>query len=411
MDSQRIRLLRNPVRKYAWGSRTAIPELLGQPSPAPEPQAELWMGAHPSAPSRVVTEAGEIPLDEWIARDPQAVLGADVAARFGGKLPFLFKVLAAEQPLSIQAHPGLEQARAGFARENAAGISLDSPQRCYRDDNRKPELICALTPFHALCRFRVIGEIVAHFETLGARELVGGVSALREQPTPEGLARFFQTWMTLDPEVRKSVLARAGSVAAERGGDAPAWYWVSCLAQLYPNDVGVLAPLFLNVVTLDPGQAMYLPPGELHGYLGGVGVELMANSDNVLRGGLTTRHVDVEELLAILSFASGAVERLAPMQTAAGEEQYVAPVDEFALSVHRMVPGATHEISCDGHVEILLCTQGLVQLRGEFEHAVTSLERGASAFVPAGAQSYRIEGEGTLYRATAGARFDLRCDD
>jgi mannose-6-phosphate isomerase len=365
------------------------------------------MGAHPSAPSRVVTEAGEIALDAWIARGPQAVLGADVAARFGGKLPFLFKVLAAEQPLSIQAHPDLEQARAGFARENAAGIPLDSPQRCYRDDNRKPELVCALTPFHAMCRFRVIGEIAAHFETLGAPELAGGVNALREQPTPEGLARFFRTWMTLDPEVRESVLARAGSVAAERGGDAPAWDWVSRLARLYPNDVGVLAPLFLNVVTLEPGQAMYLPPGELHGYLGGVGVELAANSDNVLRGGLTTKHVDVGELLAILSFSSGAVERLAPIQTAADAEQYVAPVDEFALSVHRMGSGATHEISCDGHAEILLCTQGSVRLRAEFEHAITSLERGASAFVPAGAQSYRIEGEGTLYRATTGARLDL----
>jgi mannose-6-phosphate isomerase len=362
------------------------------------------MGAHPSAPSRVVTEAGEIALDAWIARDPQAVLGADVAARFGGKLPFLLKVLAAEQPLSIQAHPDLEQARAGFARENAARIPLDSPQRCYRDDNCKPELICALTPFHALCRFRVIGEIAAHFETLGARELAGGVTALREQPTSEGLARFFRTWMTLAPEIRESVLSRAVSVAAERGGGAPAWYWVSRLAQLYPNDVGVLAPLFLNVVTLEPGQAMYLPPGEPHSYLGGVAVELAANSDNVLRGGLTTKHVDVEELLAILSFSSGAVERLAPMQTAGGAEQYAAPVDEFALSVHRRVSGAAHEISCDGHVEILLCTQGSVQLRGEFEHATTSLERGTSVFVPAGVQSYRIEGEGTLYRATAGAR-------
>jgi len=369
------------------------------------------MGAHPSAPSRVVTEAGEIPLDEWIARDPEAVLGADVAARFGGKLPFLFKVLAAEQPLSIQAHPGLERARAGFARENAAGIPLDSPERCYRDDNHKPELICALTPFHALCRFRVIGEIVAHFEALGARELVGGVTALREQPTPEGLARFFRTWMTLDPEVRRSVLARVGSVAAERGGGIPAWYWVSRLAQRYPNDVGVLAPLFLNLVTLDPGQAMYLPPRELHGYLDGVGVELAANSDNVLRGGLTTKHVDVQELLAILSFSSGSVERLAATQVAAGEEQYVAPVDEFALAVHRMVAGATREISCDGRAEILLCTEGSVQLRGAFERAITSLERGASAFVPAGAQSYHIEGEGTLYRTTAGARLDLRCDD
>ena len=192
MDSQRIRFLHNPVRKYAWGSRTAIPELLGQPSPAPEPQAELWMGAHPSAPSRIVTDAGEVPLDAWIARDAALLLGSTVANRYAGELPFLFKVLAVEQPLSIQAHPGVEQARVGFAREEAAGIPRNAEHRSYKDAKQKPELLCALTTFHALDRFREIPEIVEALEVLAAPEIAGLLDRLRRRSDRDGLAELGQ---------------------------------------------------------------------------------------------------------------------------------------------------------------------------------------------------------------------------
>jgi mannose-6-phosphate isomerase len=398
---ERIRILHNTVRSYDWGSYTEIAELLGAPSPSVEPQAELWIGAHPNAPSRVVTEEGEIPLDEWIARDPERVLGSNVAARFG-KLPFLLKVLAAERPLSIQAHPSLEQARTGFDRENAAGIPLDAPERCYKDDNHKPELIYALTPFSALSRFREIAEIAASFELLAARELEEAIAVLQRDSESEGLPVFLRALLTRDAEVREAVVDRARKVAADRGEADPRWRWVQRLAELYPADPGALAPLFLNLVTLEPGQAMYLPSGELHCYLGGTGVEIMASSDNVLRGGLTAKRVDVGELISALTFCSAAIERVAPVQMACGGERFVTAAEEFALSVHRTGEGEIHEVLCDQGAEVLLCTEGAVRICSKRDGTATSLKRGSSAFVPAEADGYRIEGQGTLYRASAG---------
>jgi mannose-6-phosphate isomerase len=179
VSTARIHRLANPVRNYAWGSHRAIAELLGQPVPSAQPEAELWLGAHPSAPSRVQTDDGEVPLDAFIARDPVGVLGPGTALHFHESLPFLLKVLAAEQPLSLQAHPSAAQARAGFARENAAGIPLGADARCYRDPNPKPELICALTPFSALCGFRPLAELRANLEALAQPELEPCVAPLR----------------------------------------------------------------------------------------------------------------------------------------------------------------------------------------------------------------------------------------
>jgi mannose-6-phosphate isomerase len=398
MDPHCIRRLRNPVRNYAWGSRTAIAELLGEPSPAPEPQAELWMGAHPSAPSRVVTEEGEVPLDAWIARDPDAVLGPGVAARFGGKLPFLFKVLAVDRPLSVQTHPGLAQARAGFAREDAAGVPLDAPQRCFRDDNHKPELICALTPFDVLCGFREIAEILAYFDALQASALVEELTALREGAGSEDLARLFQAWMSLDSEARASVLGRAGVLAAARGDADSTWQRVGRLAELYPDDVGVLAPLFLNAQTLEPGMALYLAPGEPHCYLGGVGLEIMANSDNVLRGGLTGKHVDVPELLAALTFEAGPLELLRPQRVERNEARYATPTQEFELSTVRLTPGMRYEGRGSGGPEIWLCTEGRAHFV-EGDRRMTEVSRGASVLVPGAGGDWYAQGEATVHRA------------
>ena len=396
-----VRILRNVVRSYDWGSHTAIAELLGAPSPSAEPQAELWMGTHPSAPSHVVTDEGEVPLDEWIARDPRRVLGSRVAGRFG-RLPFLFKVLAAERPLSIQAHPGLEQARAGFDRENASGIPLDAPERCYKDDNHKPELICALTPFFVLKGFRKVDEIGASFDLLGAPELAEAVEALGAASERQALARFFRALLTRDPAVRGAVVERARGVATARAETDPIWRWVRRLAEMFPGDLGVLAPLFLNFARLEPGEAIHLPAGELHSYLGGTGVEIMANSDNVLRGGLTTKHVDAPELLSTLTFSSAAIECLAPAQMASGGGLFVTDAEEFALSVHRTAEGESHEALCERGAEIVLCTEGTIRICSRRSGAVTRLRRGGSAFVPAEIGAYGIEGQGVLYRASAG---------
>jgi len=397
LDTAAIHRLENPVQHYAWGSRTAIPELLGRPSPAGEPWAELWMGAHPVATSRVVARDGSEPLDAFIARDPEAVLGRAVAQRFAGALPFLFKVLAAAAPLSIQAHPSLVQARAGFERENRAGVALDARERCYRDANHKPELICALSPFHALNRFRDPHEIAERFAALAEPALAGPVAALRAGADRRALAAFFETLWTLAEPARRAAIASAVAWARDRGRDDPAARWVTELSRAYPGDIGVTAPLLLNVVELAPGEAMFLPAGELHSYLEGTAIEIMANSDNVLRGGLTAKHVDIPELLRTLTFRAGAIERLRPRDDANGQGRYEAPAEEFALGVIAVRPGASYRAPSARGIEILLCTSGRGRLAGD------AIERGDCFVVPAAAPPYTVEGNLTLYRATPGA--------
>jgi mannose-6-phosphate isomerase len=399
VELARIQRLENPVQHYAWGSRTAIPELLGCPSPAPEPWAELWMGAHPIAASRVAGEAGPEPLDAFISRDPVAVLGAATAARFDRKLPFLLKVLAAAEPLSIQSHPSRDQAREGFERENRAGIALDAPHRCYRDDQHKPELICALTPFHALNRFRDPREIAERLAALGEPALAASIAALRAQPDRDGLAASFSTLWTLAPGARRAAIASAIAWARRAGSSDPAARWIEALARRHPDDVGVLAPLLLHVVELAPGEAMFLPAGELHSYLEGVGIEIMANSDNVLRGGLTPKHVDVPELLRTLAFRAGPVERLRPRSVAPGEARYETSAEEFALSVLEVREGASYTAPRARSVEILLCTRGRGRLVGAQTHEIA---RGDAFLVPAAVPGYRIEGDLTIYRAAPG---------
>ena len=395
MDAQRILRLHNPIKSYAWGSQTAIPELLGVPA-STEPQAELWMGAHPSEPSRVETASGERALDAFVAADPAAILGAEVAVRYAGTLPFLMKVLAAGEPLSIQAHPSRAQARAGFARETETGIPLDSPERNYRDANHKPEVLCALTPFVALDRFRAPSEATDRMEVLGARDLRAALDALRA----EDMGGFFHALMSLADEARKRVLTAARRAA--EGSSDPALHWVERLAVAHPDDLGALAPLYLNLVTLEPGEAIYLPAGELHSYLSGTGIELMANSDNVLRGGLTRKHVDLPELMSTLSFEHGPVERLRAEEAAMGERRYETPVDEFALSVLEVGPLQGYESALERNVEILLCTRGACRLRDRAGESSLELRRGDSVLMPAALGGYRVEGDGVIYRAGVG---------
>jgi mannose-6-phosphate isomerase len=333
-----------------------------------------------------------------------------VAARFDGKLPFLFKVLAAERPLSIQAHPNLEQARAGFARENAAGIPLDAPNRCYKDPNHKPELICALTPFSALSGFRAIDEIIERFEALGTSALNDTIAKLGSDSDRGSLSHFFRDLMTLDRELRRAILVRAQKVAKHHGAGDAVWSWVARLGNLYPDDTSVLAPLYLNLVPLDSGEALYLPAGEPHSYLTGVGVEIMANSDNVLRGGLTRKHIALEELLNTLTFSIDAVQSLTPMRTASDVQSFLPPVEEFALTIYREAPPGGWEIPCDRGAEILLCTQGSIRVRSRRGEDELTLPRGACLLIPAMAESYCLEGEGTVFRATTGISTSSRQD-
>jgi mannose-6-phosphate isomerase len=390
-------VLDNPVQNYAWGSRTAIAELLGRPSPSEQPEAELWMGAHPKAPSRIAEPSGLGTLDRAIQEEPVGLLGAEVCDRFGNELPFLLKVLAAAEPLSIQAHPNQEQARRGWTRENAEGIPLDAPRRNYRDPNHKPELVSALTPFTALKGFRAFDDVARNLTPAAQPELRAELGRLARERTPSSLRALFARLMTLEGDEKEPLLARTASEAGRRAAGAPRWAWVARLLERYPGDVGALSPLYLNVVTLAPGQALFLPAGELHAYLEGVALEVMANSDNVLRGGLTPKHVDVPELLATLVFEGHEPEVLRPSEAGPGELTYRTPAREFELGFLEIAPDRLYRSDPGRGVEILLALSGTASLRaGESEACLT---RGRSVFVPASLPSYRLEGEGRVVRA------------
>ncbi|MEU9354796.1 mannose-6-phosphate isomerase, class I [Streptomyces griseoloalbus] len=377
--------LDNTIRPYAWGSTTAIPRLLGT-EPTGEPQAEMWMGAHPGAPSR--TDRGT--LVEVIDADPEKELGPDSVARFGPRLPFLLKLLAAGAPLSLQVHPDLTQAKEGYADEERRGVPVTAPHRNYKDANHKPELICALTEFDGLCGFRDPLRAADLLDGLGVDSLKPYVDLLHAHPEEAALREVLTAVLTADPEEMAHTVTEAAA-ACDRLGGAYAPY--ADIAHHYPGDPGVIAAMLLNHVRLQPGEALFLGAGVPHAYLDGLGVEIMANSDNVLRCGLTPKHVDVPELLRIVRFEAGDPGVLRPEAGPDGEEVYETPIDEFRLSRYVLPEGAaTHDLTLPTP-QILLCTAGSVRA-GDHE-----LSPGRSVFVPAGEKA-DVSGTGTLFRAT-----------
>ncbi|GAA3405155.1 mannose-6-phosphate isomerase, class I [Pseudarthrobacter polychromogenes] len=386
--------IENVLRDYAWGSTTAIAALLGRPESG-RPEAELWIGAHPDSPStaRVPGDGATTALDALISSDPGHYLGADSVARFGPRLPFLAKILAAAQPLSLQVHPSLEQARAGFARENAEGVPAGAPNRNYRDDNHKPEMILALTPFEALCGFRPVAEtreILAHVAAAcgsseaGVPALVGELQDdLRASDEGQGLRKAFERLITGGRSVAEDtalVVAALLSEAALAPHEAELKTVIS-LNEKYPGDPGVLISLLLNRVSLAPGEAVYLPAGNVHAYLHGLGVEVMASSDNVLRGGLTPKFVDVPELLRTVDFQPVAVPMLAAERTALDQEVFRPPFEEFQLQRIELAPGAAPVPLAQSGAAVVIVVAGEIYLdspKGDLQ-----LSRGGSAFLPA----------------------------
>lgn len=362
----------NVPRPYAWGSRSAIAELRGV-SPSGEPEAELWLGTHPGSPTAVVgADAAGLPptLAEVVASE-----GAGAGSALGAdRLPFLLKVLAAAAPLSLQAHPTAEQAREGFARENAAGIPVDASHRNYRDPFPKPEIIVALSErFDALCGFRD-----PHRSAAAIRELAGGdgvVSAFAERVEAEPLGSVFE-WLLTRGDGVDVLLERVSALAGEGRGAAAET--VRMLAAEYPGDPGVVVALLLNRVSLARGEALFLPAGNIHAYLGGLGVELMTASDNVLRGGLTPKHVDVPELMSVLDFAPQPVPFIAPVPIADGVESFRPSGVGFELL--RVGGGASHPAP---ERSIVLCTAGSGEVGGG-ETATVALGRGEALYVSAG---------------------------
>jgi mannose-6-phosphate isomerase len=380
---------------------TAIRELFNL-EPDGKNLAELWFGTHASAPSYVTTDQGALSLRDLIARDARSMLGEDVVARFGPSLPYLVKVIAAETPLSLQVHPHIERARSGYAEEEAAGVPLDAPYRNFKDTNHKPELIYALTRFDALCGFRAprrAAELFAGLDAPLAKELHGVLSA---HPSVVGIKAAFTQLLApasrpSADEVREVVLACAARLIA--GSPSPrADRTVALLAESYPGDPGVVTSLLLNPVTLEPGDAMFVPAGGVHAYLHGLGIEIMASSDNVLRAGLTTKHVDVDELLRNVDYVAAPPIRIAPEMFHGATKVYYAPVDDFEMSVTSIADADAHPLPGRGP-RILLCLDGQLTISKRSDGSLT-LARGQSAFAPASDGPLAVCGTGTLVQAS-----------
>ncbi|CDO87346.1 mannose-6-phosphate isomerase [Mycobacterium triplex] len=404
--------LRGAVRTYAWGSRTAIAEFTGRPVPAAHPEAELWFGAHPGDPAFLETEQGELSLLDAVTADPEGQLGSASRDRFGDVLPFLVKVLAADEPLSLQAHPSAEQAIEGYLREEKLGIPVASPVRNYRDTSHKPELLVALQSFEALAGFRQASRTIELLRALAVTDLDPCIELLNDQSDADGLRALFTTWITA-PQPDIDVLVSAvidgaiqyvSSGATEFAAEAKT---VLELGERYPGDAGVLASLLLNRISLVAGEALYIPAGNLHTYLRGFAIEVMANSDNVLRGGLTPKHVDVPELLRVLDFAPTAEAQLRPEVRREGLGLiYDTPADEFAVALLTLEgEHLGHEVDAspnhDGP-QILLCAEGSAVVHGK--SGSLNLERGMAAWVAAddGPVGLVAHEPAKLFRATVG---------
>jgi mannose-6-phosphate isomerase len=401
-----VELLRNAVRPYAWGSRTTIAELLGRPVPTPHPEAELWMGAHPGDPSRV----GDRSLLEIVDEDPTGQLGADCAGRWGNRLPFLLKILAAEEALSLQAHPSAAQAREGYAREEKLGIPREARHRNYPDPTAKPELVCALTEFHVLAGFRDPHRTIRLLRQLETPGMAVYTDLLAGQPDLNGLRALFTTWITLPQTALDTLLPELLDACVlhvkEHGEFDLECRTVLELGEAHDGDGGVLAALLLNRIVLAPGEAIYLPAGNLHTYLHGTAVEILANSDNILRGGLTPKHVDVPELLRVLDFTCADMPVQRGNEVAPRMWLYPTEAAEFELSRLEWAADQADEVLLSSAgPQIMICTAGAVTL--ESGDRKIELSRGESVWLAACDPEARVTpaagARAQVFRATAGA--------
>lgn len=384
----------NVIQNYAWGSKSSIESLFGIANPENKPQAEIWMGAHPNGCSQIEVAGQPTPLADFIATDRTATIG-EAADKTFGELPYLFKVLAAEKALSIQVHPSKAQAEAGFAKEQEAGIPQNASHRNYKDPNHKPELVYALTPYQAMNGFRDFAEIVALFRALEITELQELVAALDENQNEAGLRQFFEAMLSLHGAVKDAALN--GLLAyAHCHQDDDLFALILELAEQYPGDIGLFSPLMLNVLTLEPGEAMFLDACTPHAYIKGTGLEIMANSDNVLRAGLTPKHMDVAELVASTRFVPKSADSLllAP-ELSEGAFHYPIPVADFKFSVYQDQQAT---LLSTASAEILLAIDASLTVTHRNGEALT-IHKGESVFIPASTGSYSASTSGRFARA------------
>ncbi|SKC35936.1 mannose-6-phosphate isomerase, class I [Okibacterium fritillariae] len=396
-------------RDYAWGSTTAMAELLGT-TPSGAPEAELWLGAHSGRPTPIAAGAPvseHADLADWFASDPRTALGDR------SELPFLLKILAAAHPLSLQAHPSLARAADGFDEEERRGIPLDAANRNYKDRLHKPELIVALRDgFEALCGFRELSGTDALLADLASTaptaEQRAQIEELRAGLTaPDGLRTTVARVLGEPAQDLVSAVVAAAASGGASSDFAAERALVARLAEEYPGDPGIVVATLVNLVTLSAGEALFLPAGNIHAYLDGIGIELMAASDNVLRGGLTPKHVDVPELLDVLDFEPRPVPHLEPTRLADGLDLFVPwDVPDFELlradvSAADGDSDAASEFDLPGPA-IAIVTDGQVTLTGN--HGSTTLDRGQYAFVTPDEGRLVFTGSGTVFVATTQGR-------
>ena len=396
-----MRRIGTSTRDYAWGSTEAVPRMWGWPV-TDRPVAEVWVGAHPHAPSEVHDDTA-LPLDRWLQACPPSALGDDLP-RFGRTLPFLLKVLAAARPLSIQVHPTRDHAKRRFVEEEAAGLPSTHPERTYRDSEHKPETLLALTPFEVLCGFREPAASRAALEALGVPELAP-LTALLAAAEDDGaaLAEALRWVLELEPGSAPVVAATAAARERTAAGTGTADdALVVDLATTWPGDRGLLAALLLRHLVLDPGQAVHLPAGNVHAYLRGTGVEVMASSDNVVRGGLTDKHVDVREFLDVADCAVLPPPLVTPVAGPIGEQVLRSGAEEFELAVHDL-PSVAGRIDHSG-LQVLLCVRGRAEVVSSRSGAVLALDAGGAALVTADDGPVELRGEGMVVRATTRSR-------
>ncbi len=385
-----MKKLINTLQHYAWGSKTALTKRYGIANPDQQPMAELWMGAHPKSSSSVMIADKAHSLREVIAQDKTRLLGSAVANRFG-ELPYLFKVLCADQPLSIQVHPSKAAAEVGFAKENAAGIALSAANRNYKDANHKPELVYALAPFQAMNGFRALPDIAALLQPVVAAH--PAIAHFLRQPDSENLATLFASLLSMSGEAKSRALGVLKAALNTQHGQP--WETIKTIAAFYPDDNGLFSPLQLNVIELQPGEAMFLFAETPHAYLNGVALEVMANSDNVLRAGLTPKYIDIPELLANVKFiAKPSADLLTRPLVNGNTLNFPVPVDDFAFSIHALEkqPATISQQSA----AILFCIEGQAIIQHDGEQL--TLQPGESCFVAANESPLYISGNGRLAR-------------
>lgn len=388
--------LKNQIQNYAWGSKISISQLFGIENPTDEPQAEIWMGAHPAGSSRY-EESGKL-LSDVIGQNKEEVLGSYTANRFG-ELPYLFKVLAAHKPLSIQVHPNKRKSELGFVHENEQGISLSDPARNYKDSNHKPELVYALTPYKAMNGFRPIGVIIDLFSELALEELKQDLELLEQKPNSEGLKSFFSSLMMLSHRRKLNALAQLESIYRKPSASGvlrEALQYSQEFRKHFNDDVGLFSPFMLNTIELNPGEAMFLFAETPHAYVHGTALEIMANSDNVLRAGLTPKHIDIPELIDNVVFTSIEPDeiKITPISRE-GRDHYPVPVDDFCFDILYAEDQSKEQYVRSA--EILFCIDGDVVV--ESLGKKIKLCPGESVFLPYSNLMYAYRGKGRVARA------------